>query len=277
MYVQDTYKKMKRFSILLLIMLLAGFVSAQIKISNGKLCEGEEITFTHDLQNHYDTFLWDLGDGTTFTTHDATHTFSAAGTYTVTLKASVGGTEEKNITETIVINALPKVDFNIDTTAQQSSRIFSISESETALKYDWEFGDGATQATDEKTATHTYSAPGSYVVLLTSTDNAGCTDTISHSTKINSTTKVPNVFTPNGDGQNDFFMITADEGSTLKLEIFNRWGYKIFSRSGSENIVWDGYNPQGTLVSPGTYFYVITVEEGSTSYDPLNGYITVFY
>ena len=111
--------------------------------------------------------------------------------------------------------------------------------------------------------------------MIASDDN-GCADTTIHSIKVNSSSKLPNVFTPNGDGQNDYFMISAN-GARLKLEIFNRWCYKMFSRTGTENIVWDGYNPQGTLVAPGSYFYVITVEEGSTDYNPLNGYITVYY
>ncbi|MBP5666822.1 MAG: gliding motility-associated C-terminal domain-containing protein, partial [Salinivirgaceae bacterium] len=120
-------------------------------------------------------------------------------------------------------------------------------------------------------------APGVYSPSLQTTDKQGCGLSVIRTLKIEAPSKVPNVFTPNGDGQNDYFMISCNEGSRLKLEIFNRWGYKMFSRSGTENIVWDGYNPQGTLVSPGTYFYVITVEEGTTNYDPLNGYITVYY
>lgn len=251
---------------------------SQYKISAGssKQCVGVEITFSHDLPNGYDTFKWDLGDGTTETTPSVKHQYASAGDYTITLNASRDG-EDIKLTYSITINAIPEVEFNIDTTAQQNTRLFTITTSATSLTHVWEFGDGATQTTTDNTAKHSYGAPGSYTALLTSTDDKGCSDTVSHSLQIESSSKVPNVFTPNGDGQNDYFMITATNGSKLKLEIFNRWGYKIFSRTGTENIVWDGYNPQGTLVSPGTYFYTITVEEGSTNYDPLNGYVTVYY
>lgn len=271
---------MKRVSILLMTIVLGYTASAQsqynISAGSGKQCVGEEITFSHDLPNGYDTFNWDLGDGTTSTESTVKHQYAEAGTYDIVLNSSRGG-EGIKLTLSVTINALPEVDFKIDTTAQQNTRIFTISTSASSLNYEWEFGDGSTQTSTDNTANHSYGAPGTYTALLTSTDDKGCADTVSHSLQIESSSKVPNVFTPNGDGKNDFFMITATNGSKLKLEVFNRWGYKIFSRTGTENIVWDGYNPQGTLVSPGTYFYTITVEEGSTDYDPLNGYITVYY
>ncbi len=270
---------MKRFSTLFFAMLLAGTASAQISVE-GNPCVGEELSFSiKNVAGHYDKFDWNFADGTNETTTDKSatvkHTYSDASTYKVTLNASSNADSDTSYTYTLTINNLPEADFTIDTTPQESIRLFTVSTDESSLSYEWEFGDGSTFESSENTASHTYSASGTYTVLLTYAAK-GCSDTVSHSLKIAPSTKVPNAFTPNGDGQNDCFMISAD-GATLKLEIFNRWGYKVFSRTGSENIVWDGYNPQGTLVSPGTYFYTITVEEGSTSYNPLNGYITVFY
>lgn len=269
---------MKRFSILIIAMALSYCAAAQYSISIGssKQCEGETITFSHDLPNGYNTFNWNLGDGTTDSNSTVKHQYSSAGTYDVKLEASRGG-ENITLSFSITINALPQVEFNIDTTAQQNTRVFTVETSASSLNYEWEFGDGSKQNTTDNSTKHSYGAPGTYDATLVTSDELGCTDTVSHSLQIDAPSKVPNVFTPNGDGQNDYFMITATNGSKLKLEVFNRWGYKIFSRSGTENIVWDGYNPQGTLVSPGTYFYTITVEEGTTSYDPLNGYITVYY
>lgn len=264
---------MKRISVLLTIVAAAFSVSAQDIVIDGNLCENESLKFKYSLANRYDTFSWTFGDGSAADNSiEPTHKFEA-GTYTVKMTATKNGGESKTEEKTITVNAMPKTGFDVDTTAQRNTKVFTAN-SGASHNFTWNFGDGST-ATGNKTE-HTYSAPGIYNAILTTTDNQKCTDTTMRSVVIEASTQVPNVFTPNGDGQNDYFMISAN-GARLKLEIFNRWGYKMFSRTGTENIVWDGYNPQGTLVSPGTYFYVITVEEGSTNYNPLNGYITVFY
>jgi gliding motility-associated-like protein len=267
---------MKRFFVILSAVALSLSGMAQdIKIEKGKFCVGESLMFKYNLSNRYDSFLWDFGDNSTDTSVEPTHKYASAGTYIVTLTATKNGGETKTDTKTIIINAIPDIDFSYDTTEQHNVLNFKADLGVT--HYKWYFGDDNVKDTTGNETTHKYSAPGTYVVELIAADDNGCADTASHEVKVGSSSKVPNVFTPNGDGKNDYFMISCSEGSRLKLEIFNRWGYKIFSRTGTENIVWDGYNPQGTLVAPGTYFYVITVEEGSTDYNPLNGYITVFY
>ena len=68
---------------------------------------------------------------------------------------------------------------------------------------------------------------------------------------------VPNTFTPNMDGLNDFFRIKMEDVKDVNLLIFNRWGNLLYETdSKSEN--WDGtYN--GIKVSSGTYVYVLSV------------------
>ena len=265
---------MKRFFVLLSIITASLSVSAQIEIE-GSQCIGLDLKFKYsNLPARYDSFVWDFGDGTTSTDREGEHSFASEGTYTIKFSSKSGGADEITGSKSITINAFPEVDFSIDTTGQRSTRVFTAKSNSDNYTFAWNFGDGSTKTGNE--VEHLYSAPGTYTVTLTTTDNQNCSDTTSQTVKIEAASKIPNVFTPNGDGTNDYFMISAN-GARLKLEIFNRWGYKMFSRTGTENIVWDGYNPQGTLVSPGTYFYVITVEEGTTNYDPLNGYITVYY
>jgi gliding motility-associated-like protein len=267
-------QKMKRLSVLLSIVAASFSVVAQDIEIEGNLCIDENLIFKcSNLPARYDSFLWDFGDGSTSTDKEPSHSFPA-GSYTIAFSSKSNGVDEITTSKTITINALPKTDFDVDSTSQRNTKTFNAKTVDSNYSYSWVFGDGA-ESTDSNPQ-HAYSAPGIYNVTLTVTDNQNCTDTTMKSITIDPSSKVPNVFTPNGDGLNDCFMISGN-GARLKLEIFNRWGYKMFSRTGTENIVWDGYNPQGTLVSPGTYFYVITVEEGSTSYDPLNGYITVYY
>jgi len=70
---------------------------------------------------------------------------------------------------------------------------------------------------------------------------------------------IPNIFTPNNDGVNDYFEIKnlPDDAST---QIFNRWGIKVFETNKS-NVFWDGRTTSGNELVDGTYFYLVTSEE----------------
>jgi len=69
---------------------------------------------------------------------------------------------------------------------------------------------------------------------------------------------VPNVFTPNGDGVNDYFILTTEGITEVNARIFNRWGEKIYEWYGI-NGIWDGRAyPSGKKVPSGQYFYVIS-------------------
>jgi gliding motility-associated-like protein len=79
--------------------------------------------------------------------------------------------------------------------------------------------------------------------------------------------EAPNVFTPNGDGINDVFVVKTRSLKGMTIHIYNRWGGLVHSWSYSnirsrdytyEHSVWDG-KIGGRMASPGVYFYVITV------------------
>ncbi len=77
---------------------------------------------------------------------------------------------------------------------------------------------------------------------------------------------VPNVFTPNGDGRNDFFSIlNMDEFPNSRLIVFNRWGEKVYDDSNYHNTWNGGNNPDGT------YYYILYLNTGKE----LNGYLTI--
>jgi len=85
--------------------------------------------------------------------------------------------------------------------------------------------------------------------------------------------KIPDAFTPNGDGINDTWQIEFIEMyKDAIIFVFNRWGQKLYqARSGDE--FWDGtFN--GKLVPAGTYLYVIDL---NNNLDPLTGTVTVIY
>jgi len=74
--------------------------------------------------------------------------------------------------------------------------------------------------------------------------------------------EVPNVFTPNGDGINDLFIIKASGLVEYRISIFSRLGILVFQEK-APIITWDGRNSSGNEVSQGTYFYIIKAIDNS--------------
>ena len=81
-------------------------------------------------------------------------------------------------------------------------------------------------------------------------------------------------FSPNADGYNDTWQITyLNQYSTAKVEIFNRWGSKLWESSAPSIENWDG-TYQGSDLPSGTYYYIISFDD-SENRDPLSGPVTI--
>jgi len=62
---------------------------------------------------------------------------------------------------------------------------------------------------------------------------------------------IPNLFTPNGDGKNETFQLVTEVPRPLKVEVYNRWGRRVFQNSAYDNL-WEGKN-----LEDGIYFYSV--------------------
>lgn len=86
---------------------------------------------------------------------------------------------------------------------------------------------------------------------------------------------IPSIFTPNGDGVNDNFVIPCllDGGKfpTSSVIVFNKWGDEVYRSSSPYKNNWKGtYN--GADLPPDTYFYIIDLGDGS---EPYSGFIVI--
>lgn len=73
---------------------------------------------------------------------------------------------------------------------------------------------------------------------------------------------IPDVITPNGDGDNDYFEIRGVENiEDVELTVFNRWGGEVYQSSSYQND-WDGTGKSGEYLTNDTYFYVVNIENG---------------
>ncbi len=97
-----------------------------------------------------------------------------------------------------------------------------------------------------------------YVYCVNVIDANGCADTACTTILIDTSCAnifVPNAFTPNNDGLNDYIQFSNRCIEELKFTIFNRWGQKVYASQGLD-AKWDGtYKGEKQLIS--TYFYVL--------------------
>lgn len=112
--------------------------------------------------------------------------------------------------------------------------------------YSWDFGDGS--GSSETNPKKQFLLPGVYTVTLTATNDAGCQGRTSKTYWIigpadSAGVGIPNAFSPNGDGVNDEWTIFAPSMKKQKVEIYGRWGHRVYLQEVNElleNIRWDG-------------------------------------
>lgn len=91
---------------------------------------------------------------------------------------------------------------------------------------------------------------------------------------------IPEVFTPNGDGKNDLFVIKGLNGRKAKLTVFNRWGNKVYENNEYDN-TWNGFaNAAGIIVGnnklpQATYYYIIEFQDKDK--EVKTGYVVLQY
>lgn len=80
---------------------------------------------------------------------------------------------------------------------------------------------------------------------------------------------IPNVFTPNDDGKNDFFVVPGIDKYENEVTIINRWGGTVYYSKAYKND-WKGEG-----LNEGTYYYVIKVKPAGGKWEVHNGYVTL--
>jgi len=138
---------------------------------------GLKVVFTDQSTNSPTSWDWDFGDNSAHaTTQNPTHTYTAAGTYTVTLKvANAGG--DSSISQFVTVASAPVADFVYNVSTTNSLIVNFVDQSTgTPTGWAWNFGDCGVSATCSSTAqnpSHTYTSPGSYTVTLIASNTAG--------------------------------------------------------------------------------------------------------
>ena len=232
--------------------------------SMGSLCDLEFIFTPVELDGVSD-IMWAMGNGDTITSIDEfNYTYEGAGTFTPT--AILINEDDCNIpyeldTITIEANILDAY-FEINPMSLnwgEPATISDLSSGGFGGIIDWSWDAGGDQFNNTGgTFEYFFNSSGDVVVTLVVTDEEGCQDT--HQVVVNVTDKltVPNVFTPNGDGSNDLFVLIDNAYREYTVTILNRWGNVVSETFVEEdNYLWDGFNRNGQECTEGVYFYKI--------------------
>jgi gliding motility-associated-like protein len=135
------------------------------------------------------------------------------------------------------------------------------------VSWNWNFGDGSSSS-EQNPPAHLYPdtwTGKTYIVSLVVKNDLGCYDTLSKPiTKLQSCyITVPNAFTPNGDGRNDFlYPLNAFTATHLEFRVFNRYGQLVFETSDWSR-KWDG-TISGVPQPTGSYVWTLRYTDGSS-------------
>ena len=148
---------------------------------------GDEVTFdasaSADPDGEIVSWEWDFGDGNTGSGEIVAHSYSTVGDYNVTLTVTDDDGATNSVSEIVSVNQPPIASFSYSPQKPIGDSEIRFDASASAdtdgeiTSYDWDFGEGTTDS--GKTAFHSYSTAGNYMVTLTVTDDDGATDSVS--------------------------------------------------------------------------------------------------
>ena len=211
------------------------------------ICEGIPIRLLGGVL-HNQTYLWqDMSTSPTLLTNQA-------GLYSVAVSNACG-----TVSDSINISSLevPIINLGSDTIICENSELTIYGRVKLAESYLWQ--------DNSDNSVKVINQPGTYI--LTASNRCGSsTDSIIVVSKIcDCISFIPNAFSPNYDGLNDFFSpkFNCTFFDNYKFEIFNRWGQKVF-QTNSTNGKWNGL-VDNTAATADVYFYKIQYSSNGKS------------
>ena len=209
-----------------------------ISLTDTVICQGTYITYTGNYEGIGNTGnIWNFGDGSIIANvNPVTHSFDATGVFTITLTAEYRVCPDTSASRTVTVFAQPTIYLGPDTSICAGSEPITITDNINAGNpyASWLWSTGQT------TPSITIVAPGIYYATV-NVNNCYASDTIA--VLSNCYMDIPNAFTPNGDGVNDYFFprnLLTKGLATFSMNIYDRWGVLIFQTTSIDGRGWDG-------------------------------------
>ena len=214
---------------------------------------GQMVQFTDTSSGTPTSWQWDFGDGATSNLKNPTHTYLAAGSFTVMLTVS-NGYESKTTTKTLVVNPVVQADFTFSPTNPNAGTSVQFTDKSTGniTSWSWNFGDGTTST--QKNPVHAYSTAGSYNVTLTVSDGT-TSNSMTQTISVKATIVADFSYSPSSPvvGQEVQFLDNSQGTPTS-------WSWDF--GDGAKGTV---KNPTHTYSQAGTYTVKLTVSDGTNS------------
>ena len=245
---------------------VVGEVSLSVSASKTRICQNEPVTLTANITGgtSEDTFYWINDRGLVFQGREITVFPPLTTTYTF-FYTTGGDCQRLDQSVTIIVD--PGVEVNIQanpaelivpqgTVVELKAQIVTMALG--TLGINWTSGT-TSLGTGESISAILVNNPSEFVVKVTTLAGCMASDTIVFEV-IKPVIQIPNAFTPNGDGQNDFFnvLFSGDIDEILEFRIFNRWGRVVYNNQ-NPNTGWDG-NLNGTPQPSEVYVYQVKVK-----------------
>ena|GEM_PF-932448 len=232
------------------------------------VCIGDSVTF---LAMGGDSYVWLSGADTVG--FGQVLTVGQSGPYTAVAINTCGADTSGFIV--VQVNNNPSPNFVYDPLEPIIDRpVQFFDQSLSGVTWAWDFGNG--QTSSEQNPITSFGSRDTFLISLTVTDDIGCDSTVVVPIFVEGFEDVfiPNVFTPNGDGLYDVFEIFYDDLTEIQVDIFDRWGNKVFNTT-SPTVFWDGKN--GAQNAPeGVYYYSVQGRRGvNGSRTVLKGHVTL--
>lgn len=243
------------------------------------VCGDKTQLYTGIPSNNSWTYNWTIDNGNVHSSPSNNQAWvfwnNAGGPGSVTLSVTApNGCTSYPHSQYVLVYPGVQAAFNFSPNGAFGSKPISFADqSQNAVQWNWDFGDNL--GSSWQNPTHIYNNAGNYDIVLVATSPDGCKDTANATITVVDGIKIPNIFTPNDDGNNDVFEVSLSGFENYRCSIFNRWGNLMFETE-SAHISWDGTTAAGTLVPTGTYFCIIEykTEQGLQKY---TGTVNVHY
>ena len=209
------------------------------------------------------SWLYTFEGSSTSTLQDPIYNFINSGVYPVTLTATSNLGCEGTVTNNITVNPRPDAAFTINPNPAlvlEDVNFIDISTGNQLNNWYWNFGDG--EGSNNQNTIHNYENGGDFMITLIVTDINGCQDTTTSLISIALLPVLPTGFTPNGDTENDLFIIRGGPFKTVDFKVYNNWGQLIYA-STDANEGWNGmYLSEESPLGVYTWTFVVEMFNG---------------
>ncbi len=235
-------------------------VSADFNYTLQLGCLADTVVFLHDGKHAVNQWFWVFDANGGSTAPGATVIFKSFGPKQIALTVSNGFCTD-TVRKTVNLdNQLEALFETSDLLCPEDAAEFKNKSIGTITSYNWSFGNGKTsvQATPDPQHYAQTGATANYTIQLIVQNAAGCLDTATAPLKVLKTCyiAVPNAFTPNNDGYNDYlYPLNAYKADNLEFNVYNRLGQRVFHTTDWTK-KWDG-TISGVLQNAGTYVWTL--------------------